>query len=132
MAALICGILKDFHTNTMKESDLEKVEAILTTPVPPALKELLLTKLDNYPDFGLKPFSHEEMISTFSQYLDKGLNDKAWLEHLLPIGLDENQEFVFFLDLRDSKPWVYSAGFAKQPEYDPSTYQKDCKFGLII
>lgn len=116
----------------MKEEDIKTIEDSLALEIPSTLRELLLNTLDNYPDFTFERFSGEKAVETYQNYLADGFQNKRWLYHLLPIGSDETTAQLYFLDLQDSKPWLYSAGLSADPFYDPETYKADCKFGLIL
>ena len=116
----------------MKDTEVDTVETTLGIVIPPALKDLLITKLDAHPDFSFDQFSPDETVATYQQYLAEGFQEKEWLEHLLPIGRDDESAQLYFLNLQDSKPWLYSAGLNADPFYDPATFRSDCKFGLLL
>ena len=116
----------------MRETDLETIEESLKVVIPQALRELLLVNLDNYPDFEIERFSGEKIIDTSRNFAADGFDGRNWLDHLLPIGCDANTGETYFVDLQDSKPWLYSACLDTEPKYDPEYYKKDCRFGLIL
>ena len=116
----------------MKETDLEQIESSLEVTIPQALREMFLVNPGKYPEFEFERYSGEKMIEVTRKFLGEGFDGQNWLAHLLPIGCDANTGETFFVDLQDSKPWLYSACLDADPEYDPEYYKKDCRFGLIL
>ena len=116
----------------MTESELENVEASVSVVIPPAIKDLLLFNLDKYPEFEFTRYTGEKLAETYLQFSVNGFEGRDWHAHLLPIGEDTDGSFTYFVDLQDSKPWLYSASPSEDPHYHPDTYKSDCRFGLIL
>lgn len=114
----------------MTEKDVEQLEQSIELTIPQALKQLLVTTLDSY-EIEMNRYSLDEIVANLNQLMDQGVNDQRWLPHLLPIGKDTTG-FTYFIDVQDSKPWLYSASDSADPFFRTEYYKKDCRFGLIL
>ncbi len=115
----------------MNELEIRDIEHALNVTIPQCHREMLLFGIDSEEEILIDSMESKEIIAENRKFrLDGPFGGEDWHHHLLVIGR-YNSSDIYFIDLQEDTPWLYSAGMSSDPFYDSETYRTDCRLSII-